>query len=224
MASYPRRFFLLRSERMLVEARMARAWGFEHMLATLVLAAIVWGGLTAFVVFGGPPAPGLWLLFIAAGAALHLVASLVYVWRRVATSEYVVTDEAVYARRGNLLLHVDAAALDRVTDLHVRTTLVGRIFGYSGLAVRTAGGGVYLPGLRDPYTIRGIIQNARHDFIARLLRESGRSRSEPASPHVSTECECPNCGAVLPVPPRRPIDVECPRCHERGMLFEEAPA
>ena len=200
---------------------MARAWGLEHVIATVLLAAILWGGLGVVVVVGQPANGGLWLALVASAALVHLSISAIYVWRRLATSEYVVTDEAVYTRRGQLLLHVDAAALDRVTDLHVRTTLVGRIFGYSALSVRTAGGGVFLPGLREPYGIRGIIQTARQEFLARLLRESGRDAPQTGP---AAQCECPTCFTVIDVPAARPLAVECPSCHETGMLFEEAPA
>lgn len=223
MASYPPKFFLRTSERVLVDAAMAGAWALEHILATILLAVFLWGGLSLVVLLGAPANAGAWLAIIASAAVVHLALSAIYVWRRLATTEYVVTDEAVYTRRGQFLLYVAAAALDRVTDLHVRTSLVGRLFGYSSLTVRTAGGGVYLPGLRDAYALRSIIQEARHDFLTRLLRESGRTPDRAAST-VSTECECPTCATVIRVPPARPVAVECPKCHETGMLFEEAAA
>lgn len=220
------RFFVLGHERVLLEERIVRAWGLEHMLASLLLALFLWGGLGTFGWFLLPESRDLIVAIAASLGASHLLLSLVYVWRRLATTEYVITDEALYARRGRLILTVASALLDRVTDLHVHTSLMGRLFGYSGLSIRTAGGGVWMPGLREPYRVRGTIQEARHALIARLLRESGRADPTAAAPtrDGTSDIQCPQCELVFGVARRRPLDVECPRCHEKGMIFEEATA
>lgn len=221
------RFFVLPQERILKEERIVGAWALEHILASFLVASVLWGGLfVATRVFApellasvGTVAVGLFVV--------HLSISALYVWRRVATTEYIVTAEAVYARRGRMILTVASALLDRVTDLHVHTSLVGRIFGYSGLSVRTAGGGLWMPGLHNPYVVRGTIQQARHELVAQLLRESGRERpTAPArgGPQL-TAIQCPNCDLLFDVPPKpRPLDVQCPRCKETGAIFQEAAA
>lgn len=195
------------------------AWALERMVGAILSGLILWGGLGLAAYFVAPTMRDLLPSLVSGVFLLYLGISLVYVWRRVATTEYVVTDEAVYARRGRFLLTVSAAALDRVTDLYVHTSLVGRLFGFSGLTVKTAGGGIHLAGLRDAYHIRASIQDARHEFLTRLLAESGRPTP---GPRATGQCQCPKCELVFPVPPARPLDVECPRCRQRGTLFAEA--
>jgi uncharacterized membrane protein YdbT with pleckstrin-like domain len=219
------KFFVLPHERVLKEERIVGAWALEHLIVSFLIAIVLWGGLFAATLLVAPEYIG----SVGALAGIlffgHIFASVLYVWRRIVTTEYVVTAEAVYARRGKLILTVASALLDRVTDLHVHTSLVGRIFGYSGLSVRTAGGGLWMPGLRDPYVIRGMIQQARHDLITQLLRESGRDdgRRESGSRSASTSIQCPKCELVFDVPRTpRPLDVTCARCQETGAIFEEA--
>lgn len=207
------------SEQLLFEGRIAGAWALERMVGATLIGLLVWGGLALVTYYGAPNARSLLLPVAALLLALQLTITVLYVWRRLATTEYVVTDEAVYARRGQILLSVSAAALDRVTDLYVHTSLVGRLFGFSGLWVKTAGGGIHLAGLRDAYRVRASIQDARHTFLTRLLAESGRPTP---GPREAGQCQCPNCQLVFPVPPARPLDVECPRCRQRGTLFAEA--
>ena len=222
-----KQFFVLPHERVLKEERIVGAWGLEHIIVSFLVASLLWGGLFVAVLilaneYVATVGPILATVFV-----VHLVLSLIYVWRRIATTEYVVTAEAVYARRGKIILTVASALLDRVTDLHVHTSLVGRLFGYSGLSVRTAGGGLWMPGLREPYIIRGTIQQARHELIAQLLRESGREqeRQPPHPPSQTTQIQCPNCENVFEVALQpRPLDVACPRCKESGAIFEEAAA
>jgi uncharacterized membrane protein YdbT with pleckstrin-like domain len=177
-------FFVRPHEKILREERIVGAWAVEHLLVSFLLAIVLWGGLFGLTNVFLPSYVPLASIVLGGAFGLHIVFSTIYVWRRVVTTEYVVTAEAVYARRGKLVLTVASALLDRVTDLHVHTSLVGRVFGYSGLSVRTAGGGVWIPGLRDPYEIRGTIQQARHELIAQLLREAGREgeKEAPAAP------------------------------------------
>ncbi len=222
-----KQFFVLPQERVLKEERIVGAWGLEHIIVSFLVASILWGGIFAATFLLVPDYVG--TVGVAAGTlfVLHLLLSTIYVWRRIATTEYVVTAEAVYARRGKIILTVASALLDRVTDLHVHTSLVGRLFGYSGLSIRTAGGGLWMPGLREPYVIRGTIQQARHDLITQLLRESGRDdqRQPPRPPSQTGPIQCPNCENVFEIALKpRPLDVTCPRCKETGAMFEEAVA
>lgn len=222
-----KQFFVLPQERVLKEERIVGAWGLEHVIVSFIVAVILWGGAAVAAFILAPDAFETVATIAAAIFVLHLLLSVIYVWRRIVTTEYVVTAEAVYARRGKLILTVASALLDRVTDLHVHTSLVGRLFGYSGLSVRTAGGGLWMPGLREPYVIRGTIQQARHELITQLLRESGRDqeRQAPKPTSQTTPVQCPNCENMFDIALQpRPLDVTCPRCKESGAIFEEAVA
>lgn len=214
-------FFLQPRERALATTGIVSSWGFERLAAVLITALILWGGGAILLAVNGLEG-GAWYTLLGVLFALHLASGVLYVWRRIVTTEYVLTEEFVYARRGQFLLHLDAAALDRVTDLHIHQGVIGRLFGFSTLRVLTAGGGLHMPGLRDAVAVRGRIQEARQELIARLLREAGRGGSEGASPSRATEC--PRCAHVFSAAGPLPLDVTCPKCGAQGTLFAEAPA
>lgn len=222
MSTYPPRFFLRPEERVVVASVVAPAWALERMVAILLTALILWGGLGLVLALNRATGLAVWFSILAIVGSLHLLLGGLYVWRRVVTTEYVVTDEFVYARRGQILLQLGAAALDRVTDLHIHQGIVGRMFGYSTLRVLTAGGGLHMSGLRDAVGVRSRVQEARHSFIARLLREAGKDSVASAAPGRS--CQCPRCGRVFRVVGALPMDVTCPQCQAAGTLFEEAVA
>lgn len=227
LPSFPPRFFVRAGESVQLEERMVHAWALEHLVMAAILATLIFG--TTVVIDLTPrthlPAP---VYFITGSLAVLLLGlTALWVWRRIATTEYVVSNETVYTRRGILLLRVNSAPLDRITDQHVHTSLIGRLFGYSDLLVRTAGGGLHLPGLRDAYHVRGLIHERRSAYIGRLLAESGqpkapRPRAVPSE--AADHCLCPRCQFAIPVGPLRPAAVVCPHCRLEGVLFSEAVA
>lgn len=198
---------------------IAPAWGLERAVVLLFSVALLWGGAAFALTLAAAPGLAGFYVLLAGGALLHLVAGGLYVWRRIVTTEYVVTEEFVYARRGRFLLYLGAAALDRLTDLHVHQGVLGRLFGFASLRVLTAGGGIHLPGLVDAVAVRGQVQEARQALLARLIREAGRI---PAAPASGPPCQCPRCQHVFAAPGPAPVDVRCPSCGAEGTLFEEA--
>jgi membrane protein YdbS with pleckstrin-like domain len=221
LASYPPRFYLRPDEKIVRADRITPAWGLEQALLWFIGGAIAFGAMLVGVFFLPPENRTTLGPIVVAGFALFWLVMLLVTWRRIVTSEYVVTDEAVYARRGQLVVTVDAASLDRVTDLHVHTGIVGRLFGYSDLLIKTAGGGLAMPGLKDAYSVRSMIHEVRHRLLARLLREAGR-REAPTGASAGPDIQCPRCLFVFPLTGKPPIDVQCPHCHATGTLFPEA--
>lgn len=223
MSSFPARFYLRRDEKVLVEQAITPAWALEQAIAWFLLGAVLFGGPVVLVLLRKELPGRAEIVFgIAATFIVYWLTMLLYTWRRVATSEYVVTEEAVYTRRGRLLLSVDVATLDRVTDLHVHTSVVGRLLGYSRLVVKTAGGGLVMSGVRDAYGIRGTVHDARQRLLARLLREGGRTEARTAASRPQIDIECPSCRTAFAAAGTPPLDVRCPRCQATGTLFPEA--
>jgi membrane protein YdbS with pleckstrin-like domain len=224
LRSFPPRFFLRRDEKILLEESITPAWGLEQGLAWLIVGLVVFGALSVPIVLAEDlSSRSVLLLAVASAFLVFWLLMLLYTWRRIVTSEYVVSEEAVYTRRGRLMISVEAATLDRVTDLHVHTGITGRIFGYSRLVVKTAGGELLMPGLRDAYAIRGVVHDARQRLLTRLLREAGRSEAPQAAPQKgSIEIECPECQRAFTAAGTPPFDVRCPHCKATGTLFAEA--
>lgn len=102
--------------------------------------------------------------------ALLLVLAFVRV-RRMMTSRYVVTDQRVYKTYGALRFLLLQTTFDKITDLHVRQSPLGRWKDYATVRVETAGSGIPLEGLRDPYAFKRRIEDARSDFVERLVDE-----------------------------------------------------
>jgi uncharacterized membrane protein YdbT with pleckstrin-like domain len=158
-------------------------------------------------------------------ALFFLLTTQLASWRRVVTTEYVITDETAYARTGHLLLRLESVPMDKLTDITVHTSLLGRLMGYSNLMIRTAGGAILFVGLADAYRLRESVQDQRRDFIRRLLEEAGRGReadrvAEGGAPIAKgARCRCPACEHAFDGPPERPVDVTCPRCGLEGTLF-----
>lgn len=222
------KFFLRPDESVVAEDRVQRRWILRAVLLMLVFLVAPVTGALGFFWFVEPAAfpSWAWPTWAAVAAALVALVALVS-WRRVVTTEYVITDETVYARRGIFLLRLQSAPLDKITDITVHTSLLGRLMGYSTLVVRTAGGAPMFVGLADAYVLREAVEDQRKAFVRRLLKEAGRDadavrRRERGE--VDSRCRCPTCDQAFQVPADRPVDVTCPKCGTEGTLFAEAGA
>lgn len=224
LSRFPPRFFVRPGEAIHLEERIVPAWAVERLVAALLVVTILAAGPVVAFGLADFRAERTILSLVLGLAALLLATNALWVWRRVATTEYVLTDEAVYTRRGQLVLTANSAPLDRITDLHVHTSILGRMFGFSSLLVATAGGSLHLPGLRDAYHVRGAVHDQRRAFLARLLADAGRPPAAGPAPVRPTppECRCPRCESLVPVAGPLPFAVTCPSCGLEGVLFEEA--
>jgi uncharacterized membrane protein YdbT with pleckstrin-like domain len=142
----------------------------------------------------------LWAVVGAAALLLALVALVA--WRRQATSEYVLTDERVYARTGRLVTQVHFATHDKVTDLRYRQGPLERILGVSSLTFATAGGEVRVAGVADALAVKEAAERARDAFVQRLLERAGvpAPQGTDAAPAGLPTAEAPAAPAPLPLP------------------------
>ncbi len=118
------------------------------------------------------------LLVLGIGGYLLL---LVTTWWRVVTSRYVITPERAYSSHGRWRFRLLQTTYDKVTDLHVRQSLFGRRLGFGDVTVQTAGTGLHMEGVRDPFGVKRRIEEARSAFIAGLVGEHRAVSAETAA-------------------------------------------
>jgi uncharacterized membrane protein YdbT with pleckstrin-like domain len=134
------------------------------LVASVVLAAAVGVALTVAV--------GEFLLVAASALAVLLAiglpAGLSYV--SLTNTEYVLTSRNVYRKSGILGTDVSRLPLSEVQNVDYGTGVLGNVFGYGTVEVRTAGGGnaVSLSRVGDPATLR-------EELAARSRTESERT-------------------------------------------------
>ncbi len=127
----------------------------------------LWIGLRLF-------APALWSLFgvpALIGAGVVFVMFVVTRIWRVQTSRYIITAERTYKSFGRLRFQLLQTTYDKVTDLHVRQSLFGRIWGFGTVRLETAGTGIALEGVRDPLGYKKRVEAARSGFLRTLVAQ-----------------------------------------------------
>lgn len=92
--------------------------------------------------FSGMPTDALILL---GGAVIF---ALVPVYQLLA-NRITLTDKMIYARRGIIKSYELAAPLDKVQNIMIKKTILGRIFGYATVKVDTISGIYFLRGVKD---------------------------------------------------------------------------
>ena len=127
--------------------------------------AYPWVGLAAVVVVGvvaGVVATPLsWLALLAVPFVLVVAASGVL---QVVRTEYVVTSEAVAARRGVLGVSVTVIDLEHVQNTAASQHALGRAIGYGTIEIDTAGGeatAIQFRNVEDPQSVRRLVDRKR---------------------------------------------------------------
>ncbi|HET6403600.1 MAG TPA: PH domain-containing protein, partial [Candidatus Thermoplasmatota archaeon] len=139
-------FYLRADEPVLARVRPPGTYALVLMAAPTLLVSVLAGlALVARQAFDLDVPPSLivapWLLLV----ALFALAA----WRRAATTEYALTEERIYARVGRLVTRIHFTTHDKVTDMRFRQGPLERVFGLSSISFATAGGDVFVAGIRD---------------------------------------------------------------------------
>lgn len=102
---------------------------------------------------------GWWAAWIGfACGALILLSHLITLW----TTEFVVTTYRFVYKRGWIKRDTQEVSLNKIEEITLHQSILGRIFGYGKLVLRGTGVGVIeLPDLDNPVTVRRIIENAK---------------------------------------------------------------
>ncbi|WP_435073242.1 PH domain-containing protein [Halorubrum sp. HHNYT27] len=125
---------------------------------TTILPAVVIGGLllifamTVSVTRGSPA----FLVAVPLGVAIPL-------WQYIALQgvQYVITDEALYVKRGVVTRSVTQANLETVQNSSFGQDITGSLFGYGSVTFEIAGGDdLSLRAIEDPRAIRALVDRA----------------------------------------------------------------
>lgn len=99
------------------------------------------------------------LAFTALWSWILYFVPLVYVYLRYATSEIAVTNQRLVVKSGILSKNIDDVPLDKINNIHIRQSLLGRIFGYATVHIQTAAtaGKGSFPFLGQPHQFKQIV-------------------------------------------------------------------
>lgn len=174
----------------------------KHWLAPVVVAlpasAITLGGILVLVLhsrvrhitFIGPATNWVGWLAILVG-----VGWLIYSFMRWYTMEYVVTNRKVIKAWGMIRKSSDSASLEKINEISMQQSLLGRLLNFGTLQVRTASDMADLRYwfMRDPQMFRRQILEAKQQFeladahyIARAVTGAAPAKSA-ASPEAAAE-------------------------------------
>lgn len=132
-----------------------------HLLPYAVLTIAVWvgAGFAQARVDRFSPWPALGLL-VASLVPLAITIYRFLVWR---LEEYVVTNYRIVQVEGILNKRVLDSALEKVNDVMMTQTIVGRIFGYGNIDILTGSerGINSLTGISDPFSFKRALLNAK---------------------------------------------------------------
>ncbi|MGB0653311.1 MAG: PH domain-containing protein, partial [Thermoplasmatota archaeon] len=148
----------------------------DELLGILILWGLAIAGILVPIVGFGVPSMATWGWAALAGVTVLAGMAAVARWWRVQTSLYVVTDERVYKAYGRLRFFLLQTTYDKVTDLHVKQSLFGRWWGFGTVTLQTAGTGLSLQGVRDPFGTKQRVEAARRAFLDTLLAEHRPTR------------------------------------------------
>ena len=122
--------------------------------------ALVVGAVAVFALTSRP----LPLIFVPAGIALGVWGYLV-----VTNTRFVVTDRAVYRKRGVLSRDVRRIGLARVQDSSFEQGVRGSLFGYGTVVVRAAGGGsIRFHDVEAPREVRALVDRRADEEAAAI--------------------------------------------------------
>lgn len=143
----------------------------DEIIGATVLVALVVTGLLVWTVgfqprFLMPVA----VPIMAAVGTVYLIFLVTRYWR-VKTSLYTITSDRTYRAHGRLRFFLAQTTYDKLTDMHVKQSLFGRIWGFGTVRLETAGTGISLDGVRDPFGYKQTIEQARSDFVQQLVGE-----------------------------------------------------
>jgi uncharacterized membrane protein YdbT with pleckstrin-like domain len=121
---------------------------------------------------------GGWLLAVASEAAAGTVLVLLGVvvgvasYLAVARTEYVLTDRAVYVRRGVVGVYVTESPLSKVQNSAFSQDALGTLFGYGTVTLEVAGGDdIRFRRIEDPESVRRLVDRATVDEIPGRLEQ-----------------------------------------------------
>lgn len=141
-----------------------RVWRIWRTVAAAMAVSTIAVGSVGYVTVRGNldgGTEGLLAGALAGLAVLAMGAAVVSAYLRVQHTDYVLTDEHVYAKTGILSQRVTGLGLDRVQETTLSKGVAGNHFDYGTVAISTAGSAgtdLALTDLNDPESFRDLLQ------------------------------------------------------------------
>jgi membrane protein YdbS with pleckstrin-like domain len=155
---------------------------------------IVWAGEPSVATLYGTIVTGLVLLVVLIG--LLVLLGLPFAYLRIKNTDYVVTNKALYVKRGVLSTNIETVDLDRIQNTEFRESFWGKQFDYGELLISTAGSGgaeITFDGIADAKSVRDRVDELRSTRVSRGGdgmggdAGGGSAGSTPASEEQLTE-------------------------------------
>ncbi|ESS07001.1 MAG: putative membrane protein, partial [uncultured archaeon A07HB70] len=116
--------------------------------------------------------------------------TLPFSWLSIENTDYVVTDEALYVKKGVVSTNIESVGLDKIQNTEYSQSFWGKQFDFGSIDISTAGSSgaeISLQNVADARHVREMISSLSTEYASRS-RRSGADGAEPAtaSPAVST--------------------------------------
>ncbi|MFB6160658.1 MAG: PH domain-containing protein [Haloferacaceae archaeon] len=129
---------------------------------------VVWVGQPAFETLYGTIATGVVLVVVLVGFLILLGVPFSYL--RIQNTDYVVTNQSLYVKRGMFSTNIETVDLDRIQNTEYSQSFWGKQFGYGTIAISTAGSSgaeISFSGIPDAKDVRDRITEVRNEQVGR---------------------------------------------------------
>jgi uncharacterized membrane protein YdbT with pleckstrin-like domain len=171
----------------------------KHPLDIIMVIAVTIIFIVLFFVFLGTGAPSGVLWTFGIGSLLLLLVVAIMFWNR-QRDIWVVTNQRVVDERGIISLYSMESPLDKITNVSLSQSLLGRILGYGLVQIQTAGevGVTEEAKIMRPREFRQTIFEQREAYLEQM---SGRLRRDEKPPEPKLvdglTKECPFCAEII---------------------------
>jgi uncharacterized membrane protein YdbT with pleckstrin-like domain len=169
----------------------------KHPLDIIMVIAVTIIFIVLFFVFLGTGAPSGVLWTFGIGSLLLLLVVAIMFWNR-QRDIWVVTNQRVVDERGIISLYSMESPLDKITNVSLSQSLLGRILGYGLVQIQTAGevGVTEEAKIMRPREFRQTIFEQREAYLEHM---SGHARPEAAEAQLvpGVTRECPFCAEII---------------------------
>lgn len=147
-----------------------------------------WVGEPVPVSIVGTAVWGVLLTVVLVGFLILL--TLPFSWLSIENTDYVVTDEALYVKKGVVSTNIESVGLDKIQNTEYSQSFWGKQFDFGSIDISTAGSSgaeISLQNIADARHVREIISSLSNEYTSRSRRSGANgAESATASPAVST--------------------------------------
>ena len=203
----------------------------KHPLNIILVVMMTVVFIVLFFVFLGQGMPS-WVLWIfGIGSLLLVLVTLPMLWVR-QRDIWVVTNQRVIDECGIVSLYSMESPLDKITNVSVSLSLLGRMLGYGVVQIQTAGeAGVTEEGkIMHPREFRQAVFEQREDYLEQMAGRGHPKQAPPAEPKLvdGVTKECPYCAEIIKAKARvcrfcnRELPIEEPEQEPSGSPAESS--